>query len=39
VKTEEPFDVTVERAHITVPSMESKMLDNNVASSSLAYIR
>lgn len=29
--TEEPFDVTVERAHITVPSMESKMLDNNVA--------
>lgn len=29
--TPEPFDVTLERAHITVPSMESRMLDNNVA--------
>ena len=27
----EPFDVTVERAHIVIPSVESKMLDNNIA--------
>jgi carboxyl-terminal processing protease len=30
----EPFDVTVERAHIVVPSVESRMLENN-----LAYVR
>lgn len=28
---DEPFDVTLERAHIVVPSVESKMLDGNVA--------
>jgi carboxyl-terminal processing protease len=27
----EPFDVTVKRANITVPSVESKMLDSNIA--------
>ncbi|MCX6064343.1 MAG: S41 family peptidase [Chloroflexi bacterium] len=28
---EDPFDVKVTRAHIVVPSVESKMLDNNIA--------
>jgi carboxyl-terminal processing protease len=28
---EEPFDVTLERAHIVVPSVESEMLEGNVA--------
>ncbi len=28
---DEPFDVTVTRAHITVPSVESEMLDNRIA--------
>lgn len=27
----EPFDVTVTRAHITVPSVEGRMLDENIA--------
>lgn len=27
----EPFDVTIERAHIVVPSVESKMLEGNIA--------
>ena len=27
----EPFDVTVTRAHITVPSVDSRMLDENIA--------
>ena len=27
----DPFDVTITRAHISVPSVTSKMLDNNVA--------
>jgi len=27
----EPFDVTITRAHIVVPSVESRMLDNNIA--------
>ena len=27
----EPFDVTVERAHIVVPSIESRELENNIA--------
>jgi len=31
---EEPFDVTVTRAHITIPSTEYRMLDSNIA-----YIR
>ncbi len=31
---EEPFDVTITRAQITIPSTEYKMLDNNIA-----YIR
>lgn len=30
-KDQEPFDVTVTRARIVVPSVESKMLDNNIA--------
>jgi len=28
---QDPFDVDVTRAHITIPSVESKMLDNNIA--------
>lgn len=28
---EEPFDVTVTRAHIVIPSVEGKMLDQNIA--------
>lgn len=31
---EQPFDITITRAQITIPSIESRMLDNN-----LAYIR
>jgi carboxyl-terminal processing protease len=27
----DPFDVTLNRAHIVIPSVESKMLDNNIA--------
>ncbi len=27
----EPFDVTIQRAHITVPQVEGKILDNNIA--------
>ena len=29
--TADPFDVTITRAHINIPSVESKMLDNNIA--------
>ena len=29
--TDEPFDVTVTRAHIVVPSVEGKMLENGIA--------
>ncbi len=28
---EEPFDVTISRAHIVIPSVEGKMLDNGIA--------
>jgi carboxyl-terminal processing protease len=28
---QEPFDVDIERANITVPSLETRMLDNNIA--------
>ena len=31
---EQPFDVTITRAEITVPQAEGKMLDNNVACAS-----
>ena len=27
----EPFDVTLERAHVVIPSVETKILDNNIA--------
>jgi carboxyl-terminal processing protease len=30
-KVQDPFDVTVERAKISVPSVESRKLDNNIA--------